>query len=441
VDAKLTSDKFEPGTDRYGVRTYRLVYRTIDAQGHPATASGLLALPQNSAASLRTVSFAHGTENYKPDAPSTSDDGFLTDPAITYASAGFAAVAPDYLGLGLGPGMHPWMDVPSETTASLDMLRAAREFVARTGRTLRPDVLAAGFSQGASAALGLARALQGGADPWFRLRAVAPISGAYDFLGAELPALLNGDLNAKLTVAYTAYLLVAYDRLHHLYDSPGEVFAQPYAGLVDGLFDGSTPGLDMLGALPDKLDDLLTDRGLSMLEHPSGELAAALRVADSVCVDWAPQVPVRLYFSHDDEEAARQHRALPGRVERARCRGAGRRPRRRPRLQRFRPRGLRRAGHRGVRPLVRPPVLTRPAPQPPTPAAHSPLIPQPAHPAARPARSRQPSARSPPGRPPPGRPPSAWPATWPAAPEPARTRARPERPAGGKPVSGLLDIA
>jgi hypothetical protein len=133
VDGRLVADKFDAGTDRYGVRTYRLVYRTVDPLGRPTTASGLLALPINNRTSLRTVSFAHGTEVFKGDAPSTSTDGFLTDPAVTFASAGFAAVAPDYLGLGLGPGLHPWMDVRSETTASLDLLRAARSFVAGTG--------------------------------------------------------------------------------------------------------------------------------------------------------------------------------------------------------------------------------------------------------------------------------------------------------------------
>ncbi|MFF4352742.1 hypothetical protein [Streptomyces sp. NPDC001530] len=43
----------------------------------------------------------------------------------------------------------------------------------------RHEVLVTGFSQGASAALGLAREFQDGADPRFRLQAVAPVSGAY----------------------------------------------------------------------------------------------------------------------------------------------------------------------------------------------------------------------------------------------------------------------
>jgi hypothetical protein len=304
VDAFLTDQQFDPGTDRYGVRTYRLVYRTIDTSGRPTTASGLVALPINGERQLRTVSFAHGTEIYKGDAPSTSSDGFLTGPAITFASAGFAAVAPDYLGLGEGPGTHPWMDVASETTASLDMLRAARTFVAGTGRQLQREVLVSGFSQGASAALGLGRALQGGADPWFRVGALAPISGAYDFWHAEIPALLTqGELNAKLGVAYTAYLLVSYNRLHHIYDSPSEVFQHDYVNVAK-LFDGTTPALNVLGGLPNTLPELLTKRGYALIEHPTGVFAAALTQLYSVCTDWTPKGPVHLYLSPGDEEAA-----------------------------------------------------------------------------------------------------------------------------------------
>ncbi len=302
VDGRLVADQFDPDTDRYGVRTYRLVYRTVDPLGRPTTASGLLALPISNRTTLRTVSFAHGTEVFKGDAPSTSTDGFLTDPAITFASAGYAAVAPDYLGLGLGPGLHPWMDVRSETTASLDLLRAARSFVAATGRHLARDVLVTGFSQGASAAFGLARALQGGADSWFRATALAPVSGAYDFQHAEIPALLNGELHPKLSVAYTAYLLVAFDRLHHIYARPGDVFQPAYAG-TPRLFDGTVPGPQVLAQLPDTVADLLTPQGFEMLRHPQGAFAAALREADSGC-DWAPRMPTRLYFSPHDEEAA-----------------------------------------------------------------------------------------------------------------------------------------
>ncbi|MQY08479.1 alpha/beta hydrolase family protein [Actinomadura macrotermitis] len=301
--AWLASDGFDARSVRYGVDTYRLVYRTVDTRGRATTASGLLVLPRNGDHRLRTVSYTHGTMSYKPDAPSTSKDVWGQGSAVTYGAAGFATVAPDYLGLGEGPGVHPWKDVPSETTASVDMLRAARHFVPRKGRSLDRRVLVTGFSQGASSALGLARALQGGADPWFRLGAVAPISGGYDFRGAELPALLAGKLDPKLSVAYTSYLLTSWNRIHGgLYRTPGEVFRKPYAGRVEKYFDGTTPGQVMLKGLPGSLDKLLTRRGFALLRHPSGTFAAALRTDASVC-GWTPRVPVRLYKIDKDEQA------------------------------------------------------------------------------------------------------------------------------------------
>lgn len=298
-DAGFAADEVE-----YGVDLYRLVYRTIGVHGESTIASGLVVLPDNDKRRLRLMSFAHGTEVYKGDAPSIDQNDFATSPPITFAAAGYAAVAPDYLGLGKGPGTHPWMDIRSATTASLDMLRAARTFMADNGLVAERRVIVTGFSQGASAALGLARALQRPADPWFRLAAVAPISGAYAFRDAEIPALLAGtEIPPKVAVVYTTYLLVAWNRLHHLYDSPYQVFQAEYAGKVDKLFDTTTTGQDMYEQLPDSLDQLLTSDGFELLENPSPAFAKALRTADSVCADWTPKAPIRLFHTSGDEQA------------------------------------------------------------------------------------------------------------------------------------------
>lgn len=298
----LAAAQFGTASARYGVDTYQLVYRTIDPQGRPTVASGLLALPRTDTRTLRTVSYAHGTQINRADAPSLTADSWGAAPAVTFASAGFAAVLPDYLGLGLGPGRHPFLDVPSETTAGVDLLRAARRFAPRTGHDLGRDVLVTGFSQGASAATGLGKALHGGADDWFRLRALAPIGGAYDFGGVELPALIDGTVKAPWNVAYTAYLMVSWNRLHDLYSSPSEVFEPKYANRVEALYDGVHTGADLGKTLPMSLDELYTDRGLALLRNPSGPLAAALRTHDSTCSDWRPEVPVRLFHSAGDDQ-------------------------------------------------------------------------------------------------------------------------------------------
>ncbi|KQC37223.1 lipase [Frankia sp. ACN1ag] len=316
VRAVLTASGFDadPAVVRAGVVTYRLVYRTIDPRGRATTASGLLALPATGDRRLRVVSYTHGTEIARADAPSTATDlaadGWGQAPALTYAAAGFAAAAPDYLGLGVGPGPHPWMDVPSEVSASLDLLRATRTFVATQGRTVDPRVLVTGFSQGASAATGLGAALQAGADPSLRLGALAPVSGAYDFRSVELPALLDGRVEWPYGVGYTVYLLVAFNRLHHLYDTPAEVFRDPS---VEALFDGEHSGQQFVAGLPASIDALLTPRGAELVHHPRGRLAAALAVADATCstppgprsLPRSLPAPVRLYVGGADTQVPR----------------------------------------------------------------------------------------------------------------------------------------
>src|SRR5262249_25441768 len=156
--ARVTSAGFDAGAVRVGVDLYRLEYATIDPDQRPTWASGLLAVPSDQARASIAVSFTHGTELARTGRPSVatdSDDTWEVSPALIYASAGFVASLPDYLGLCTGPGPHPFMDVPSETSATLDMLRAARQFADQHQRRLARSVLITGFSQGSFPALGL----------------------------------------------------------------------------------------------------------------------------------------------------------------------------------------------------------------------------------------------------------------------------------------------
>ncbi|MEV5572340.1 hypothetical protein AB0L06_20030 [Spirillospora sp. NPDC052269] len=304
VRTVLGQGGFDASTVKHGVDAYRLTYRTVDTKGAGTTATGLFVVPQGKRGRLTPVSYTHGTTSYKADAPSVSTSPWAVGPAYTYAGSGFAAVLPDYLGLGEGPGAHPWKDVPSETSASLDMLRATRAFAPRTGHSLDRDVLITGFSQGASSALGLARTLQDGTDRHFRVKAVAPISGGYDFAGAELPALLDGELDAKSSALYAAYLLTSWQRIHGgIYRTPSEIFQAPYADRVEKYFDSTTPGPVMFQGMPNRLADLLTPRGWALLRNPSGPFAAALRTDGEVCKAWTPRMTVRFYKAEADEQA------------------------------------------------------------------------------------------------------------------------------------------
>ncbi|WP_258942459.1 hypothetical protein [Actinomadura luteofluorescens] len=288
---------------RGGVNGFKVLYRTVSATGRPTVASGVVVLPSGATGALQAVSFTHGTHAGRSTAGSVAADGQSRIAAVYYAAAGYAGVAPDYLGLGEGPGAHPYLDAASEASASLDMLRAARDVVARQGRGLDRRVLVTGFSQGGQAAMALGRQLQSGTDPYLRLGALAPISGTYDLRRAQLPASLRAQrsLDSRVSAFNLAYATVAWNRFHHLYKTPSEVFQAPYDTTAERLFDGSHDESDIFPQLPASPEELLTPRYLNWLKHPSGALLRAIRAADGTC-DWAPDVPVRLYGASGDEQ-------------------------------------------------------------------------------------------------------------------------------------------
>ncbi|MER5845664.1 alpha/beta hydrolase [Streptomyces sp. NPDC002012] len=296
----LASGGMDTDTVRHGLRAYRLTYRTITPQGAPTIATGLLALPKGGPHRLDLVSDTHGTMAHRDYAPSVGEDFGRFAPYL-HASAGRAVAAPDYLGLGKGPGRHPYMDTKSSVTASVDMLRATRTAALRLDRPLTGDVYASGFSQGGQVAMALGRALDNGVDRHFRLRALAPVSGPYDIEHAETPGLFDGSVNDTSGIFYMTYFLTAQNRLHPLYKDPSEVFREPYAGIVDDLFDTNHTEEQIIPALPATLKELLTDDYYRQVQHPTGALLAAVRAQDGNCA-WKPDVPVRLYSSSGDTD-------------------------------------------------------------------------------------------------------------------------------------------
>lgn len=289
---------------RYGATGYRVSYRTVDYHGRATTASGLVSFPNNRHDRLQPVLFAHGTSTSKPEAPSTGGGDYHQAGALSFAGAGFASIAPDYLGLGTGPGRPPYLDTRTEVSASTDLLRAARTLADRHHRGLRSTVHVTGFSQGAHAALTTAHALQRGtAGTGFRLGATAPISGAYSLRDHQLPAMINGDVDPKLATLYTGYLFTSWNALRGIYDDSEEIFRPPYASIVDDLYDGTHSGQEVFEGMPDTPAQLLNDRGMSLLADPSGPFADAVDEYDAACRGWRPSGPIRLYYATGDAEA------------------------------------------------------------------------------------------------------------------------------------------
>lgn len=289
---------------RYGVTAYRVTYRTTDSAGTPTTASQLVVLPKNRARHLSTVSWLHGTTVYRKDVASENPKSNDRLAALLFASTGRAVSAPDYVGLGSGEGFHPYGDPRATVAASVDGLRAARTFAHHNGRELKRKVQVSGFSQGGPATMLVGRALQQkGTDRYFRLGALAPVSGPYN-LSAFVAAAADNKIDKS--AVYLAYFTTAWNKMYGLYNSPGDAFQDPYDKQIESLFDGHHKADTILGALPEAPRNLFTEDFLNKIRKPDGVLKDKLRPMDNTC-DWQPNVPVQIFHGRGDKDVGFSH--------------------------------------------------------------------------------------------------------------------------------------
>lgn len=288
-----------PLTAQYGVNCYRIVYETIDPLGGRTVASGGLYLPQSSGNSWPLFSFSHGTITETNEAPSAS----LTLDAlagVAFATAGYVGVVADLLGLGASPGFHPYLEARSEATASVDMLRAARNYCANNGISLNGQLFLAGYSQGGHTEMALHRELERYHTNEFTVTASAPMAGPYDLSGVELNDLLSG--RCPPNPYYAAYVLESYQSVYGLAPAWSDLLAPPYDVTIPPLFNGNTSGSMINAALPAcGFASVLTPATrASVTNDPGSPLYLALRAND--VYRWRPVAPVRLFHCSGDQD-------------------------------------------------------------------------------------------------------------------------------------------
>ncbi|WP_084760207.1 lipase family protein [Nocardia mangyaensis] len=135
-------------------------YWMTDSAGVSRPASGAVFIPEGDAPATGwpIIAYDHGTSGSGPGCGGQSDpESAMTryrgaeDALIKgMVDQGFAVVAPDYLGLGrFDTGPHPYLEVRSQATATIDLVRAARAADPDLSRTWSVF----GVSQGGHAAL------------------------------------------------------------------------------------------------------------------------------------------------------------------------------------------------------------------------------------------------------------------------------------------------
>ena len=303
VQTILTQLGWQDDQSVWPVQFYKITYETVDPFGLPITASGAIYLPQTGSNALPLFSFQHGTQFLKSSAPS---QGWTNRVGLLFASSGYVALLPDYLGLGDSPGYHPYLHARSEATAVVDFLRAARTFCVNNGIRLNTQLFLAGYSQGGHATMAAQREIETYHSKEFAITASAPMAGPYDLSGTLLTILNNSDFPIR---AFFPYGVAGWLPIYRYADTLEELLRPPYDQTLAPLLDGFHSGAEVHAATPaDEASILYPDNQAAFLSDSNHPMRLAL--ADNDLLDWTPHAPMHLYQCSGDDQVPYTNMAI-----------------------------------------------------------------------------------------------------------------------------------
>ena len=295
---------------QYGVKYYRITYTTTDVQNALDTVSGLLVVPNNPNKIFPRVVYQHGTSGSKNDVPSFTTNGGEGQVGLLFGGLGYVALLPDYLGLGVSDGFHPYVHAASEASVALDMLRAETAFEALNPVLTNDQLFITGYSQGGHAAMALHRNIEQEHADEFTVTAAAPLSGPYSLSGAMRHLILTDTV--YYYPAYIPNTALSFQTVYgNIFTQMTDIFKPVYANLITPFFNGTKT----LSALNTQLITALTNnegscRPYRMLQDsvvqaisndPNHPINVALRANDTYN-NWTPQAPMRLFYCMADDQ-------------------------------------------------------------------------------------------------------------------------------------------
>ncbi len=274
---------------------YELVYETIWHDGTPINASGYYLSPKNTEKLTPELIFQHGTRIKVEQSPKIQSEMLI---AAIFASNGYATYFPHYLGLGKGDKFHLYQHALTEASASIDMLRACRNF--NKEKNIEVDqsrVFITGYSQGGHAAMATHWEIEKNYKDEINVAASAPMSGAYDMAGAQTEAMVVEYTHP----GYLPYMFIGYNEVYGMYDDIWSVFKEPYKTTIPPLFNGKNNFdyiNEQLPAIPrDMVKDEIAEAYFNDPNHPFKKA-----LEENATYDWKPEEPMLICYCTADEQ-------------------------------------------------------------------------------------------------------------------------------------------
>ena len=283
-----------------GVDVYEIIYNAEWIDGSFRKASGIYYVPKVDNA-VPYMMYGHGTQLEKKR--EITDKEAQQSICLMFATDGYAAMYPDYFGIGKGDGRHLYQHASSEASSYIHMLYAVDELNKELELKHNGQLFLTGYSQGGHSSMAAHKYIEELNDPRFQVTASSPMSGAYDMTGDQSKFMFQ----EYPRPFYLPYLLVSYQRAYKLVDTDNiyTIFKSPYDTILPKYFEvNESKTLDNLNTLlPSIPKDIIKDEFITDYLGDD-KYGFKRRLQDNNLTHWQPKAPMQLCYCKGDREVS-----------------------------------------------------------------------------------------------------------------------------------------
>jgi hypothetical protein len=284
-------------TTTCGYQLFRIQYKTTNYDNTTVIASGLMAVPDNKTIK-GIVSWQHGTNSTRSESVSVPTPSEGLGLSSLFAGDGYILLAPDYIGLGTSTILHPYLHLKSTIASVIDFLKIGEVVLNKVSNNSAHNLYLIGFSQGASASMGVQRSLELNNPTKLILKANAPIAGPYNIRNIGIKyALVNN------STFYLGYLCNSYSAV---YNQPLASFIKsPYDQQIPEWYNGTKEYDFLVQNLPKKVTELFTDSFYNDLKNDKS-FWFTNALDENETYQWKPISPVQFFYGASDVDLSPQ---------------------------------------------------------------------------------------------------------------------------------------
>lgn len=282
------------------IEIYKVSYSTIDTKEKSTTLTGIVAIPKGSL-KAPILSYQHGTIHTKTDAPSMLSDNTKILASLS-STNGFITVMSDYLGYNTideaENSLHPYHLKTPTLSATLDLLRATKEFLAKKEIEFNNQLFLMGYSEGGYATMALDNELS--TNDEFNVTASTPMAGAYD-LNYTSNYFINLDTPHPNPI-YFPFVVLAYNNYYGFSDTPKDFFNEEYKSVVDVFDNLESYSWDEINSMLNPIIKEMFDLEANDGSYKEFEDELNKVYVENSVYDYTPEGKVRLYHCKGDED-------------------------------------------------------------------------------------------------------------------------------------------